>query len=147
MEMKISKENQEKVRERVLLLIEAEFGSDAAFERTMGLPQKTVNNWRRAKSASYMKMLPEISEKFGVNIGELLDIPVRRDTSELSDDEVRLLRSYRRTRTLPKELRDALCQTLDEVIDLYVLSAQKLRDSKHRSVKRAQSTDGGAIEQ
>ena len=43
METKISKENQEKVRERVLLLIEAEFGSDAAFERTMGLPQKTVN--------------------------------------------------------------------------------------------------------
>lgn len=142
METKVSKENQEKVRERVLLLIEAEFGSDAAFERTMGLPKKTVNNWRRAKSASYMKILPEISEKFGINIGELLDMPVRRDTSELSDDEIRLLQSYRRTRTLPKELRDALCQALDGVIELYVVSAQKLKKSKRRTLD-AQSTDGG----
>lgn len=143
MEMKISKENQEKVRERVLLLIDAEFGSDAAFERTMGLAQKTVNNWRREKSASYMKMLPEISEKFGINVSELLDMPVRRDTSELSDDEVRLLQSYRRTRTLPKELRTALCKTIDGVIDLYVHSSQQLKESRRRGAKKSQA-EGGA---
>ena len=142
MEMRISKENQEKVRERVLLLIDAEFGSDAAFERTMGLAQKTVNNWRRERSSSYMKMLPEISEKFGINIGELLDMPVRHDTSELSDDEIRLLQSYRRTRTLPKELRDALCQTIDGVIDLYVHSSQQLKESKRRGTKKTH-TEGG----
>ena len=135
METKISMENQERVRDRILLLIEAEFDSDAAFERTMGLPQKTVNNWRRSRSSSYMKILPQISEKFGVNIGELLDMPVRRDTSELSDDEVRLLQSYRRTRTLPKELRTALCQTLDGVIDLYVSSARQLKDKKRTGGK------------
>ena len=143
MEMRISKENQEKVRERVLLLIDAEFGSDAAFERTMGLAQKTVNNWRRERSSSYMKMLPEISEKFGINIGELLDMPVRHDTSELSDDEIRLLQSYRRTRTLPKELREALCQTIDGVIDLYVHSSQQFKESKRRGTKKAH-TEGGA---
>lgn len=142
MEMRISKENQEKVRERVLLLIDAEFGSDAAFERTMGLAQKTVNNWRRERSSSYMKMLPEISEKFGINIGELLDMPVRHDTSELSDDEIRLLQSYRRTRTLPKELREALCQTIDGVIDLYVHSSQQFKESKRRGTKKTH-TEGG----
>lgn len=144
METKISKENQEKVRERVLLLIEAEFGSDAAFERTMGLPQKTVNNWRRSRSSSYMKMLPEISEKFGINVSELLDMPVRRDTSELSDDEVKLLQSFRRTRSLPNEMRTALFQTIDGVIELYVSSANQVKDGKRRSVKKSQ-TEGDLV--
>lgn len=143
MEMRISKENQEKVRERVLLLIDAEFGSDAAFERAMGLAQKTVNNWRRERSSSYMKMLPEISERFGINIGELLDMPVRRDTSELSDDEIRLLQSFRRARMLPKEMRDALYQTVDGVIDLYVGSAHQLKEGKRRGTKKAHA-EGGA---
>lgn len=142
---KINIENQERVRERVLLLIEAEFESDAAFERTMGLPKKTVNNWRRQRSSSYMKMLPEISEKFGINIGELLDMPVRRDTSELSDDEVRLLQSYRRTRTLPKELRDALASTLDGVIELYVCSAYQIKEKK-RGKRSAQNLEGGSAQ-
>ena len=142
MEMKISKENQEKVRERLLLLIEAEFGSDAAFERTMGLAQKTVNNWRRERSASYMKMLPEISERFGINVSELLDMPVRHNTSELSDDEVKLLQSFRRTRTLPKEMRAALCQTIDGVIDLYVNSAAQVKDSKRRTAAKSHTEAG-----
>ena len=131
----MNSETIKQTREKVLALIESEYESDAAFEREMGLQSKTVNNWRRGRSSSYMKMLPEISEKFGVNIGELLDMPVRRDTSELSDDEVRLLQSYRRTRTLPKELRTALCQTLDGVIDLYVSSARQLKDKKRTGGK------------
>jgi hypothetical protein len=102
----------------------------------MGLPQKTVNNWRRSRSASYMKMLPEISEKFGINVSELLDMPVRRDTSELSDDEVKLLQSFRRTRSLPNEMRTALFQTIDGVIELYVSSANQVKDGKRRSAKK-----------
>ena len=35
-------ENQENIRERILSLIDAEFESDAAFERAMGLADKTV---------------------------------------------------------------------------------------------------------
>ena len=80
--------NTEGIRTRVLSLIEAGFESDAAFERAMELPGKTVNNWRRGLSSSFMKMLPRLSEEFGVNVGEILDIPLRRDTSELSDEEL-----------------------------------------------------------
>ena len=58
----MKKANQSKTRERIISLIEAEFESDAAFERAMGLAEKTVNNWRRDRSASYMKMLPELAE-------------------------------------------------------------------------------------
>ena len=82
------KVNTEKIRERVLSLIDSEFESDAAFEREMELAEKTVNNWRRCRSASFMRMLPELSALFGVNIGELYDIPIRDDSSELSDEEL-----------------------------------------------------------
>lgn len=128
----------EDIRERVLLLISSEFESDAAFEREMGLAEKTVNNWRRGRSASFMKMLPELSERFGVNIGELLNIPLRRDSSELSEDEIALLRLYRRSRTMPEGMRTALRRTLESTIEMYIESASELktRSTRKRAVKR-----------
>lgn len=128
-------ENTERIRERVLSLIESEFESDAAFERVVSLPEKTVNNWRRGRSASFMKMLPELSERFGVNIGELLDMPLRRDTSELSEEELRLLHLYRRSRTLPQKMRSALRETLETTINLYISTAAELKTKKTQKKK------------
>ena len=114
------KENTEKIRERVLSLIDSEFESDAAFEREMELAEKTVNNWRRCRSASFMCILPELSDLFGVNIGELLDIPIRDDSSELSDEELELLTLYRKAHALPKKHRLALKETLEVTINMYL---------------------------
>ena len=126
----MQKEKQLKVKERVLSLIEAEFESDAAFERAMGLPEKTINNWRRDRSASYIKMLPELAEKFGVNVTELLDMPLSGDSSELSEEEMHLVHLYRKSRTLPAPMRAALVKTLETTVDLYVDSAKALKGSK-----------------
>ena len=126
----MKKENQARTKERVLSLIDAEFESDAAFERAMGLAEKTVNNWRRDRSASYMKMLPELAEKFGVNVTELLDMPLSGDSSELSEEELHLVRLYRKSRTLPVSMRSALVKTLETTINLYVESAKELKNSK-----------------
>ena len=115
-------EGTEKIRERVLSLIDSEFESDAAFEREMDLAEKTVNNWRRGRSSSFMRILPQLSELFGVNIGELMDLPLRDDSSELSDEELELLTLYRRTHILPKKLRIALKQTLEATINMYLIS-------------------------
>lgn len=123
----MNSENAENIRERILSLIDSEFESDAAFERALGLSEKTVNNWRRGRSASYMKMLPRLSEEFHVNVGELLDIPLTRDTSELSEDELHLLHLYRRSRTMPQKLRLALRETLESTINLYIKSANELK--------------------
>ena len=123
----MNKENAERVRERILSLIDAEFESDAAFERAMGLSEKTVNNWRRGRSASYMKMLPRLSEEFRVNVGELLDMPLRSDTSELSEEELHLLHLYRKSRTMPQKLRVALRETLESVINLYIGSSNDIK--------------------
>ena len=129
----MNKENAEKVRERILSLIDSEFESDAAFERVMGLSEKTVNNWRRGRSSSYMRMLPRLSEEFRVNVGELLDMPLRNDTSELSEEELHLLHLYRKSRTLPQKLRVALRETLENVINLYINSANEIKAKNKRN--------------
>ena len=126
-------ENRENVREKILALIDAEYESDAAFERALGLSDKTVNNWRRGRSASYMKMLPRLSEVFRVNVGELLDMPLRSDTSELSEEELHLLHLYRKSRTMPPKLRAALRESVESVINLYIKSASELKSSKRRT--------------
>ena len=66
-------ENTDKIRAKILNLIESEYESDAAFERALGLGDKTVNNWRRGRSASFMRMLPRLCDTFRVNITELMD--------------------------------------------------------------------------
>ena len=136
----MSTENNERIRDRILSLIDSEFESDAAFERRLGLKEKTINNWRRGRSASYMKMLPRLSEEFSVNVGELLNMPLRKDTSELSEDELSLLHLYRKSRTMPPKLRTALRETLENVITLYMKSSSELKAQK-REKKAKGETD------
>ena len=125
------------MKEKVLTLIDSEYASDAAFERAYGLAEKTVNNWRRGKSASFMNLLPAISDGFGVNIASLYDMPLRADTSELSDDELHLLRLYRRSRALPAPLRYALRETLEKTVELY-LGAVSLTKERQKEKKKQQ---------
>ncbi len=134
--MKHDKDNTERIRARVLSLIEAGYESDAAFERAVGIPDKTVNNWRRGRSASFMRMLPELSTRFGVNIGELMDIPLRRDTSELSEEELHLLHLYRRSRTMPEKMRSALRETLEQTITLYISSYTEVKAAAAKKARK-----------
>ncbi len=130
-------ENTERIRARIISLIESEFESDASFERAMELSDKTVNNWRRGRSASFMKMLPRLSDRFGVNIGELMDMPLRRDTSELSEDELHLLKLFRKSRSMPETMRNALRETLETTINLYISTHQEVKNaSKRRGPKK-----------
>ena len=124
----------------LLALIEAEYESDAAFERALGLAEKTVNNWRRGRSASFMKMLPLLSERFGIQVGALMDIPLKGEAAELSEEELHLLHLYRKSRTLPKEMRSALIETVEQVIRLYIQSAEALAADGGK--KRKTSTKG-----
>ena len=122
-------DNVERIRARIISLIESEFESDAAFERELGLPPKTVNNWRRGRSASFMKMLPALADSFDVSVGELLDVPISHDTSELSEDEVALLSLYRKSGVLTAKQKLALRKTLENVIELYLAAAHDKKGS------------------
>ena len=115
-------EKDKEICEKIISLIESEYDSDAAFERAAGLAAKTVNNWRRGRSSSYMKMLPKLAELFEVSVGELLDMPVTGG-ADLSDDEAELLTLYRKSGVLSPKQRLALFKTLASVIDLYLDSA------------------------
>lgn len=145
MEEKHRKEDAERIRGRILSLIESEFESDAAFERALMLRDKTVSNWRRGRSSSFMRMLPVLAERFGVNVGELLDMPLRKNTSELSEDELKLLNAYRKTASLPPKMRSALFATLEEVIGLYAASISDGKAEKRTRKKKdsAQNANGG----
>ena len=132
----MNSENAEITREKVLALIESEFDSDAAFEREFGLCEKTVNNWRRGRSSSYMKMLPELSEHFKVHVGELLDVPLSKDTSELSEDELKLLTLYRKSRHMPEKLRTAMRESIESMINLYIKSYSELKTKNTRAKQK-----------
>ena len=125
-------ENTDKIRKRILALIESEYESDAAFERALEIPDKTVNNWRRGRSASFMRMLPKISELFRVSVTELMDIPVSKSISELSDDEIRLVELYRRSRPLPEKMRGALAETIEKTIELYLAAYAEMRRNERK---------------
>ena len=127
------KENTERIRERVLSLIDSEFDSDAAFEREMNLPGKTVNNWRRGRSSSFMQMLPAISERLDVNIGVLMDIPLRAENSTLTEDELALLTLYRKSRAMPKKMRIAMKETIESTVKMYMALAD---EAKTKSVRK-----------
>lgn len=132
----MSNQTTESTRVMLLSLIEAEYESDAAFERALGLPEKTVNNWRRGRSASFMKMLPLLSERFRVQVGVLMDMPLRGEAAELSEEELHLLHLYRRSRTLPAQMRKALAETVEATIRLYIQSAETLAQEKKRSARK-----------
>jgi len=111
-----------KTAERIISLIDSEFDSDASFEREMGLAPKTVNNWRRGRSASYMKMLPRLAEVFEVSVTELLDVPLTESGQDLSEDEISLLTLYRKCSGLTARQKLSLSKTLESVITLYLNS-------------------------
>ena len=123
-------ENTEKIREKLILLIEAEYESDASFERALGLKEKTVNNWRRGLSSSFMKMLEELARAFRMNVSELMDIPLSGGASELSEDELRLLSLFRKTRTMPQKMRYALSETLESTINMYIKAYNETKKKK-----------------
>ena len=77
-----------------------------------------------------MRILPTLSERFGVNISELMDIPLRRDTSELSEEELHLLHLWRKTRSMPQKMRTALRETLETTMNLYIISASEIKKEK-----------------
>ena len=129
----MKKESSAQTREKILALIDTEFESDAAFERELGLASKTVNNWRRERSSSYMKMLPELADAFDVSIGELLDMPLVGGAEELSEDEISLLSLYRKCIYLAPKQRIALHKTLESVIELYLTSSSEAKVNKKKN--------------
>lgn len=103
--------NSDPVAQSLFRLIEVGYPSDAAFERAAGLPPKTVSNWRRGRSATYLKQLPRLSAVLGVRPEDLMNTP---------DDEVgtegEFWRAMRGVGHLAPAQKEALYQALTAVV-------------------------------
>ncbi len=108
------------VGERIFAMIDAIYGNDAAFERAANLPPKTVNNWRRGRSASYMKLLPEIAALFEIPVNDILGVAGGENTPALSPEEEEILAMYRAAGDLSEAERSALTATIRNTIGLYL---------------------------
>lgn len=79
--------------DRILSLIGQKYGTDKAFEDDIGIPNRTVNDWKRGKSKSYLKLLPKIANTFNVTVDYLLG--TEQKESPLSDIDSRLIEIYK----------------------------------------------------
>ncbi len=107
--------------EIIFSLIDMHFGSDAAFERAANLPPKTVNNWRRGRSSSYMKMLPELAGYLQASVRDLLGGDDGQGSGVfLTAEEQEILTLFRSAEKLTDKERAALTETIRSTIDLYL---------------------------
>ena len=90
----------------------------AAFERAMGLPPKTVSNWRRGVSHSYLSMLPQISQLLSTTPDVLLG-NFEKAEEEWTKEAEYLHTLFAKAKHLPPHRREALYRTLEDVMKLY----------------------------
>jgi len=92
----------------ILRLISQNYPSDAAFEIVADLKPKTVYDWKRGKSSSYLKMLPKLSELFGISTDYLLGNEQKKKPSSFEDslsiDEKHLVENLRKMTNEQKEM-------------------------------------------
>lgn len=71
----------------ILNLINKNYPSEAAFEYKFGLKPKTVYDWKRGKSKSYLKILPKLSKEFNVSTDYLLgNADIKNSPSTIEDE-------------------------------------------------------------
>ncbi len=109
-----SPEDEETVLANLLFLIRERFGTDVAFERAAGIPPKTVSNWRRGISSSFMKQLPALAALLQVRLVDLLP------PDAVDEGEAAFLKLYRKTAAMLPEERHRFLITMQELMGLYI---------------------------
>lgn len=57
---------------RILELNSMRGSTDSTLERDLGLPPKTISNWKRQNSNACLKILPKLADYFDVSVDYLL---------------------------------------------------------------------------
>ena len=90
-------------RSRIFLLLDELNMEQKTLASVLGLPADTVSAWRRGKSASYTKYLPQIAEALGTTTEYLLtgegpkkkSAPAVSDSDTMTNEEEHLISTYR----------------------------------------------------
>jgi len=106
---------------KILSLLSEQQSPDTELERALGLSAKTVSNWRRGISHSYLRRLPEIAAFLGVSPSVLEGTDGDGETAPtLTADELALLSRYREACRSSPARRRALFEALDRVLVLFL---------------------------
>lgn len=96
--------------DRIFKLADKKYSEQLQFAMDLGIPPSRVSEWRRRKSTSYNKRLPEIAKILGTTVGYLLT----GEESEVfvSDgvDQSYLVRKFNR---LSRESQDKVMTFID----------------------------------
>lgn len=85
--------------DRIFTLVDAKYQEQRNFAYDLGLPPSIISEWRRRRSASYNKRLPQIAEVLGVSAQYLLTGEEKKPTangSGLTEAEQALMDLFRR---------------------------------------------------
>lgn len=82
------------VKERIFLLVDAQYAEQKDFAEALGVTASVVSEWRREKSSSYTKRLPEIAAILGTTAEYLLTGEEQKKPADGAVDELELFRQY-----------------------------------------------------
>lgn len=115
--------------DKILALIGTKYPSDAAFESKHGLKPKTVYEWKRKRSKSYMDIVVQIATDFNVTTDYLLGVEVgnRQENAPERDDKLRLI--ARRITEIPEKDREKVLAIFEATLDTFL---KKDNDEKNK---------------
>ena len=102
--------------DRIFELVDEKFKEQKDFASVLGVPAPRVSEWRKRKSASFQRCLPQIAEALGTTTEYLLTgngpkkktAPAKRSESDaISDDDIKAA-FFEGAEDLTKEEMDAL---------------------------------------
>lgn len=105
--------------DRIFDLLDKTSMEQQEFAKQVGVSDDTASNWRRRKSASYAKYLPQIADVLNTTVDYLLTgnekrpVPTPRSGDELVDAIIIGRDGKAIKRTYTKEQMDALQKVLD----------------------------------
>lgn len=96
----------------IMKLIDLYGYSDVDFEKKLNLPRSTVYDWRKGRSKSYKKYLPEIANFFNISVDYLLGNE-QKNKPTVDDDELTEMLSDPRLKSIYEKLLKLTPENLD----------------------------------
>lgn len=123
-------------RSRIFLLLDELNMEQKTLASVLGLPADTVSAWRRGKSASYTKYLPQIAEALGTTTEYLLtgegpkkkSAPAVSDSDTISEDDIKAA-FWGGDKDLSQEDQDAMWGDVKRFAAF--LAQQKKQEKRH----------------
>lgn len=89
--------------DRLFTLVDEQFAEQKSFAAAIDVPAPRVSEWRKRKSASFQRCLPQIAEALGTTTEYLLtgegpkkkSAPAVSDSDTMTNEEEHLISTYR----------------------------------------------------